>query len=110
MQNAQARFHTKCPQAVLQGLAMQSAPEPPALYLDGGKLRQQWMDFQALGSLTRQLRFLRELVFPSAEYMRLHYAASPSSSLSWLYIRRASSGIIKRIRPRAAAEPQHAER
>jgi hypothetical protein len=110
MENAQARFHTKYPEAVLQGLATQATPEPPALYLAGGKLRQQWMDFQALGSFTRQLRYLRELVFPSAEYMRSHYAASPSTSLWWLYIRRALGGVVKRMRPRAAAEPQHAER
>lgn len=97
MQHAQSRFHTAYPDAILNALGAPGAPEPAARYLDGGKLRQQWMDFRALGSLSQQQRFVGELLFPSATYMRSRYPVRQFDWLPWLYLRRAADGVVKRI-------------
>jgi hypothetical protein len=97
MHHARACFHTPYPDAVLAALTQPGAAEPAARYLDGGKVRQQWMDFRALGSLSRQLRFARELLVPSADYMRSKYPDMPPGWLPWLYLRRAAGGLMKRL-------------
>lgn len=97
MQHAHASFHTTYPDAVLAALTQRGAAEPAARYLDGGKVRQQWMDFRALGSLSRRLRFARELLVPSADYMRSKYPDMSPRWLPWLYLRRAVGGLLKRV-------------
>lgn len=96
MRHAQACFHTQYPPAVIESLSRPGA-EPPARYLDGGKLRQQWMDFVALGSCARQLQWLREQFFPSAAYMQTKYPGHSVDWLPWLYLRRAADGFAKRL-------------
>lgn len=95
MQHAQARFHSVYPKEVLAALTRKGKPEPPAQYLDGSKLRQQWTDFRALGNLNHQLRFARELLFPPSSYMRERYPQTPFGWLPWLYLRRAANGLAK---------------
>ncbi len=93
MQSTQACFHTAYPEPVLQTLAKSPTTERAARYLDGSKLRQQWMDYRALGSFTRQVRFLKELLFPPAHYMRNKYSGPAAAWLPWLYLRRAAAGV-----------------
>jgi hypothetical protein len=95
---ASACFHMRCPDFVLTGLAGSGAKERPATYLNASKLRQQWMDFRALGGVSHQLRFLQQLFLPPAAYMRSKYAEARLGWLPWLYARRALSGFIKRLR------------
>lgn len=102
MQLANARFNTVLPEAVVAKLAVGHVAEPAAFYLNGGSSRQQWMDFRAIDGPGQRLRFLSELVFPTAEYMRLKYPAARPGWLPWLYLRRALAGISKRFRSRAA--------
>src|SRR6185369_1999055 len=66
LQRAQTCFHTAYPQSVLVALAQPGRREPVARYLHGGKLEQLWMDFCALGSVSRQLRWIGETLIPSA--------------------------------------------
>lgn len=99
MRHAQACFHTQYPEAVLEALAKRGlgTAEPAARYLAGGRLRQQWMDFAALGSFARQLQWLRELFFPPAVYMQSKYADHRLDWLPWLYLWRACAGLIRGV-------------
>lgn len=103
MQNSQLCFRTEYPESVLHALASTGAPEAPAAYLEMRKLRQQWVDFCALGNLGRQLRYLQELFFPRGAYMREKYATSACRWLPWLYLRRAASGLAKSLGNRGPA-------
>lgn len=96
MRQAQRCFHSAFPEDVLAGLAQAGAEEPPARYLAGGRLRQQWMDWRALGSWRKQLRFAREVVFPPADYVRAKFG-QPQGWLPWLYLRRAADGAARRL-------------
>jgi hypothetical protein len=55
------------------------------------------MDFRALDGLRARLKFTRELLFPSEAYMRGKYPGSGSTAMPWLYLRRAASGVAKRL-------------
>jgi hypothetical protein len=95
---ASACFHTRCPDFVLTGLAGSGAKERPATYLNASKLRQQWMNFRALDGFSSQFRFLQELVFPPAAYMRTKYPEAQPGWLPWLYARRVLGGFTKRLK------------
>lgn len=97
MSQAGARLGTTYPAPVLVKLAQPGAVEPAAQYLDGGRLRQQWMDMRALGSHSKRLRLMRELLFPPAAYMHGKFGGGRISWLPWLYLRRAVGGIAKRV-------------
>jgi len=94
--HARARFSTACPSHVLAALA-QAGAELPATYLEGGKLRQQWMDFLALRAPAKQIAFVGELFFPSPAYMYAKYPQPRPRWLPWLYLRRATAGILKTL-------------
>jgi hypothetical protein len=98
IERARARFHTRCPDFVLAGLAGSGAKERAATYLNASKLRQQWMDFRALDGFASQLRFLRELFFPPVAYMRTKYPQAQPGWLPVFYARRAFDGLLRRIK------------
>ena len=91
-------FHTAVPPGVLAALHVPGSAELPARYLNGGPLRQKWMDFQALGSARNRISYARELLFPSARYMRHKYPLAAQTALGWLYLRRAAGGLSKYLR------------
>jgi hypothetical protein len=95
---ARSRFHTRVPEAVLASLGEAGATERPYRYLWAGKLRQQWMDFAALGTIGKRLAFIRELLFPPASYMRGKYPQARLSWLPWLHARRICAGAVKNLR------------
>ena len=97
MQQAQGRFRTPYPEAVLAALTHPGRAEPAAKYLGGGRWRQQWMDFCALDSFSRQVQWAGESLLPSAGYMRGKYSDQPDAWLPWLYVRRAAQGVAKRL-------------
>jgi hypothetical protein len=105
VQIAQACFRTAYSEAVLAALAHTGPIEPAATYLGAGKWRRQWMDLCALGSLSRQVRWCREVLFPSSAYMRGKYSDHPNAWLPWLYLRRATQGISKRVGRRRPGRP-----
>lgn len=90
----EARFALALPATVKAVLAQGRHREPSAAIFRGGHLRQMAGDFLAIGGVAERLWWLRELAFPSAQYMHAKYPASPSS-LPVLYARRALEGIRK---------------
>jgi hypothetical protein len=100
MRLAKERLGGTYPEALLAAFSALGDDEKPLRYLEGSKMRQQWMDFGALGPLQR-VRFLRELFFPPAEFMLRRHPARGRASLPWLYIGRAAGGVIKALRSRA---------
>ncbi len=96
MQQAHSCFRTAYPAQVLTALTEPGAREPAAHYLNGSKLRQQWMDFWALDTFSTRLGFARELFFPPPAYMRTKYG-DESQWLPWLYLRRAATGVVKKV-------------
>ena len=99
---ARKRFETSIPGFVDRALLRPGSSELVTRYLTGSSLEQQWMDFAAIESGAGKLAFLRELIFPSAGYVRDKYAEARVGWLPWLYARRAGEGAIKRLaRPRS---------
>ena len=92
---ARLRFLTQVDPALLAELSA-GVDEPAWRYLEGGRLRQKLMDMQALGNWRKRGRYILELVFPSADYMRWKYPDS-SSPLAWLYLRRAFAGVVRQL-------------
>ena len=75
--------------------------ELPWRYLNSGPAGQKWMDLRALGSWRRRGAYVREAVFPPADYMRWKFPAAGGAPLAWLYLRRAVSGCARQLlRPR----------
>jgi Uncharacterised nucleotidyltransferase len=78
------------------------AEESPWRYLTRGPAGQKWMDLMALGSWRRRGAYVREVVFPRADYMRWKFSASGGTPLAWLYLRRAVAGCARQLlRPRS---------
>lgn len=100
IEGAQTRFHTSVPPELLAALGAPGPVEPPARYLNGGLWLQKWMDFQALGNGHNRIRYVRELFFPPADYMRQKYPNAKLNKLGWLYLRRAAGGLAKNLRTR----------
>ncbi len=86
-------FGTLIPPQVAQGLRHSGPIEPAARYLAGGRMLQMAGDFVALETWGRRARFLKELAFPSAAYMRMRYAEQTIRWLPVLYARRAVEGL-----------------
>jgi hypothetical protein len=95
-------FHTAVPEPVLAALR-QPTPEIVASYFRSGPVRQHWMDFRALPGAANKLRFLAELAFPPAAYMRARYPQERFAWLPWLYVRRFSGGALRRLHGRPHA-------
>lgn len=95
-------FHTAVPETVLAALRPRS-PEIVASYFRGGPVRQHWMDVRALPGATNKLRFLAERAFPPATYMRAKYPSERFAWLPWMYARRISGGLLRRLHGRSSA-------
>jgi len=91
-------FYPACPTRVLDALDPGRRAEPPYTYLHASALQRGFLDFRSLEGTARKLRFLRELLFPPAAYMRSQYADVRPDWLPWLYARRAFNGLAKRLR------------
>lgn len=83
----------------LLALGDASNSERTAEYLRAGGLKQKYMDFCAIEGNANKLAYAKELLFPSAAYMRAKYAGSRGETwLAFLYARRAMGGLMKSIR------------
>lgn len=96
IERARSCLHTVVPKAVLQA-PNRHRVDAPDRYLASGHLRQRWMDFVALGTMRHRATFIRELVFPSVEYMRSKYPRSEREPILFLYLRRILNGLRKRL-------------
>lgn len=98
-------FATPIPSEILRRLAEEGPTEPSALYLGAGPARRMLGDLMAIESLTDRLRWLGELAFPSARYMRQKYPESPGVWLPLLYARRGAAGLWRLTVPSRDGRP-----
>jgi len=95
-------FATPIPAQVIDALNRPGPVEASARYLSGGRARQMLGDFLALEYWSDRGGWIRELAFPSADYMRSKYPDSASGWLPVLYARRALTGVASLIFSRGA--------
>jgi hypothetical protein len=88
---------TKIPADILPRLAPPDKQEIPAKYLRARRLQQKMLNFASTPGFYLKLQFLRELTFPSAQYMRAQYPHIRPTWLPWLYGVRAFAGLWKQI-------------
>jgi hypothetical protein len=93
-------FATNVPEYAFAALARDDVREPASDYLGASPARQLWMDYRALPGIGRKARYLRDLVFPPAEFMRSKFAGEGGQWLPWLYVRRAVAGAWRRLHGR----------
>jgi len=97
IEQTRSRFATPVPQQVLDELGRPGSLEPAAEYLDARHLRRRWLDLCAHEGLAGKLRFVRELAFPPAAYMRERFPHARPNWLPWLYILRGLGGLRRRV-------------
>lgn len=73
-------------------------PEHVAGYLHAGPVRRTAMNVAAVAGWGNRWRYLFELFIPAPEYMRRKYSGARFRWLPWLYLRRAFSGVSRRLR------------
>ncbi len=99
-----ARFHTQVPDRVMERLSSDREGEASAVYLQP---ERRWhhelaSNVHGLGRWTDRLRLLREVLFPSARYMRQAYQLDGPGVvlLPALYVHRCVNGAWKILRGR----------
>jgi Uncharacterised nucleotidyltransferase len=92
-------FATEIPQPILESLNNSGSNEPSALFLSAGKARMMAENFRALKGWQARCGWIRQLVFPSAQYMLWKYPDATKTWLPVLYVRRAFNGILRSIMP-----------
>jgi len=90
-------FGTRIPPPMSAILDQPLPKEPAAKLLRAGPVASLWHQFNELGTWPRRLEMLRELAFPSRQYMKRKYPRS-RLWLPLLYMKRAGEGIVKRTR------------
>ncbi len=104
LRSARDALATRLPKGLFQDLGARKGQEIPARYLAAGPLGQMVMKLRAEDGLARKARFLREVMFPPAEYMRARFGDVRPPWLPWLYVARAIGGIRKLVPDRAGAK------
>jgi hypothetical protein len=99
IEHTRSRLATSVPPEVLAELARPGPPEPVAEYLNASHLRRRWLELWAHEGAAARLRFLRQLAFPPAAYMRARFAGARPGWLPWLYALRAFGGLRRRLDP-----------
>lgn len=97
LQRSRECFGTTIPPRVLEALGRPGAPERSARLLSAGPARRFVIDFLALDHWRDRVRWLGELAFPDAGYMRWKYPDAPATPLPVLYLRRALSGLKRLV-------------
>jgi hypothetical protein len=96
LEGARASFGSCYPARIADSLQRPVDGDRATHYLHSSKVRQQWMDFCALGSASRQLKFIGELLFPPVTYIRSKYRQS-AAWVPWLYLKRIGCGMLKNL-------------
>lgn len=88
---------TQLPESIAERLREPSTDSAASRYLHAGKFERLWINFLAYPDWKTRLKYLKELFFPSAEYMRHKYRDQTGTPLFWLYLKRAWFGVGKRL-------------
>ncbi|VVM04626.1 hypothetical protein MAMC_00152 [Methylacidimicrobium cyclopophantes] len=100
IERAISLFHAVVPEEAYRVLARQGSQKSADRYLEASSLYRFCADFRAIPGIPNKLRFLGELFFPPESYMRSKYAGRKRAWLPWLYLRRAGTGLRKKLRVR----------
>ena len=90
-------FGTPLPPRVLQVLGQAGPGEPSAHLFRAGLGRILVGDFLAIDGWGSRMRWLVELAFPSADYMRWRYPGISIGWLPFLYLHRAVSAMARQV-------------
>jgi hypothetical protein len=97
LDRARASLGTAIPARVRQVLDPAGPAEPSAYLLRPDAWRNLAGDFLAVGGWQERLRWLGELAFPAADYMRWRYRDAALPWLPLLYLRRACSAAVRHL-------------
>lgn len=90
-------FHSSIPSFVLHELAKGDADEMVTRCINASHFGQQWLDLRTLRGMNSKLHFVRQLLFPPAEFMHNKYRSVRLNWLPWLYTRRMIDVTLKRL-------------
>jgi hypothetical protein len=90
-------FDIQVPREILCILDRAEAASGATRYLSAGPAERFFMDLVATPGLSKKLGYLRDVFFPSAEYVRSKYPDEPTASagLAKLYLKRMVGGLRK---------------
>jgi hypothetical protein len=91
-------FATPLPEESIARMGAAAATEDISLEAFRGRFRREWDNWQTLSNWGERGRFLREHLFPPAEYLLQRHGVRSRLWLPWLYWRRAWVGLWKRLR------------
>ncbi len=89
-------FETEVPARIMDRLDAPGPRELSARYLRPGAVSRAWAETRALHGWRRRIQFVRERLFPPADYMLRTYRQRGRVLLPWLYLRR----ILEHLLPR----------
>lgn len=95
LERARACFGTVVSPAAWQALCADGPAEPSADLLRAGSARRLAGELRAIDGWRDRLRWLGEMAFPDAGYMRWKYRDAGLSWLPLLYLRRACSAVAR---------------
>jgi len=97
LRRSSALFGTALPAGPMEGLQAAAAGEAISLAAFYGRWRLELENWRALGGLRERAGFLREHLFPSADYLLHRYGRRSRLWLPWLYLHRTLRGVWKRL-------------
>ncbi len=103
IEQACACFGRSVPETIRNALVDLGSAEPVSRYLGGSTMYQYYANFRAVEGARNKLRFLVQLLLPPEKYMRQMYSQVTPRWLPWLYVRRVTIEIFKRLHRTIAA-------
>jgi hypothetical protein len=97
LQRTRELFNTPLPDGLMKRLEPADRRAYQQLALKHSNIRRTIFELRSLGSWGRRIRYLRETIFPDADYMRARFGASGRLGLALAYVRRFKGGIHKRL-------------
>ncbi|MFN7981284.1 MAG: nucleotidyltransferase family protein [Vicinamibacterales bacterium] len=95
---AHTRFDTAYPTWVADALVSTNDTEPLHEHLASGPITQYAQTLKTMDSLADRVRFLKELLLPSSEYMRGGYEGGRNGWMPLLYARRIMRGGLGKMK------------
>jgi hypothetical protein len=95
-------FGTPLPEVFLATLLQGSEKDPSAVYLRSGPLGMALEELRSLPDWGSRGRYVKEHLYPPADYMLRKYGRSSRAWLPLLYAHRALRGLTKRLRTRGS--------
>lgn len=91
-------FATTGAHELIDALASSQPSSLTDRYLAAGARGREWLDFHALPGARARVRFLREVLWPGADYLRARRPGSSGRSVLGLNLERLAGGLLRRLR------------